>query len=81
MTLEDAIADLTDRIKSVSPNAVIRVQLRSAQEGTIRVYAHADAEASITAATQEITLALLTDPGLDVQVLVYDISTSLPPEQ
>jgi len=81
MTLDDAIADLTARIKSVSPNAVIRIQRRSAQEGAIRVYAPADDEASITAATQEITLALLTDPGLDVQVLVYDISTSLPPEQ
>jgi len=81
MTLDDAIADLTARIKSVSPNAVLRIKRRSAEEGTIRVYAPADDEASIRAATQETTLALLTGEGLDVQVLVYDISTSLPPEQ
>ena len=38
-------------------------------------------EETIKAATQDITLSLLTGEGLDVQVLVYDIATSLPPEQ
>jgi hypothetical protein len=28
-----------------------------------------------------MTLNLLTERGLDVQVLVYDIATSLPPDQ
>lgn len=81
MTIEDAIADLTDRIKEASPEAVIRVKRRSAEEAAIRVYAQVDQENAIKAATQDITLSLLTGEGLDVQVLVYDITTSLPPEE
>jgi hypothetical protein len=81
MTIDEAIADLTSRIQNVSPNAVIRVKRRSAEEASIRVYAPADRADPIKDATQEITLGLLTKEGLDVQVLVYDITTSLPPEQ
>jgi len=81
MTIDDAIADLTSRIKDASADAVIRVKRRSAEEASIRVYAPADHENQIKAATQEQTLSLLTDEGLDVQVLVYDIATSLPPDQ
>jgi hypothetical protein len=57
------------------------VQRRSAEEAAIRAYAPADHEEAIRSATQEITLKLLTEEGLDVQVLVYDIATSLPKEQ
>jgi hypothetical protein len=81
MTIDDAIADLTSRIKDVSADSVIRVKRRSAEEAAIRVYAPADHEGQIKAATQEQTLSLLTEQGLDVQVLVYDIATSLPPDQ
>jgi hypothetical protein len=81
MTIDEAIADLTERIKGVSPNAVIRVQRRSSEEAAIRAYAAADHEADIKEATRDATLRLLTEEGLDVQVLVYDIATSLPPEQ
>ena len=81
MSLENAIADLTARIKAVSQQAVIRVKRRSDEEASIRVYAPVDQETAIKAATQEITLNLLTNEGLDVQVLVYDIATSLPPTE
>ena len=81
MTIDDAIADLTSRIKTACPEVVIRTKRRSAEEASIRAYAPADYEAAIKEATQEITLKLLTADGLDVQVLVYDIATSLPPEQ
>jgi hypothetical protein len=81
MTLEDAIADLTARIKAASSEAVIRVKRRSGEEATIRVYAPVEHESAIKAATQEVTLNLLTSEGLDVQVLVYDIATSLPPSE
>jgi hypothetical protein len=81
MTIDDAINDLNERIRSASPEAVIRVKKRSAEEASIRVYAPADHESAIKAATQDITLSLLTGEGLDVQVLVYDIATSLPPDQ
>jgi hypothetical protein len=81
MTLDEAIADLTARIKDASPDAVVRVQRRSAEEAAIRAYAPASHEEAIKAATQEITLNLLIGEGLDVQVLVYDIATSLPPSE
>jgi hypothetical protein len=81
MTIDDAISDLLARIKDASSDAVIRVKRRSDEEATIRVYAPVDHESPIKAATQEITLNLLTGEGLDVQVLVYDIATSLPPSE
>jgi hypothetical protein len=81
MTLNEAITDLTDRIKSASPEAVVRVQRRSGEEAAIRAYAPADHETAIKDATQAITLNLLISEGLDVQVLVYDIATSLPPSE
>lgn len=80
MPIEDAIADLTDRIKNISPDAVIKTKKRNAEEATIRVYAPAEHEAAIKEVVQPITLSLLTGEGLDVQVLVYDIATSLPQE-
>lgn len=80
MPIEDAIADLTSRIEAASPGAVIRVKKRNAEEATIRVYAPAEHEAQIKESVQAITLSLLTGEGLDVQVLVYDIATSLPQE-
>lgn len=81
MTLDDAIANLTARIKEASPEAVLRVKRRNDEEATIRAYAPADHESAIKEATQEMTLSLLTSDNLDVQVLVYDIATSLPPSE
>ena len=78
MTLDEAITDLTNRIKDVSPDVVIRVQRRSDDGAAIRAYAPAQHEETIKAATQERTLNLLVEEGIDVQVLVYDIATSLP---
>ena len=80
MTIDDAIADLSARIRDVSPEAVIRVKRRSDEEASIRAYAPVEHENALKAATQEITLNLLIE-GLDVQVLVYDIATSLPPAE
>jgi len=51
MAIDDAIADLTARIQPVSPDAVVRVQRRSDEEATIRVYAPADHESAIEEAT------------------------------
>jgi hypothetical protein len=81
MTSEDAVVDLTERIKTVSPESVIRVERHSADEATIRVYAPANHDSAIKEATQEVTLSLLTNDGLNVQVLVYDIATSPPPSE
>lgn len=81
MTLDEAIDDLKSRILAVSPDAVIRVMRSSDEEASIRAYAPADKEAAIKEATRDQTLQLLTDEGLDVQVIFYDIATSLPPEE
>jgi hypothetical protein len=81
MTIDDAIADLLARIKDAYSDAVIRVKRRSDEEASIRAYAPVDYETAIKAATQEVTLSLLTNEGLDVQVLVYDIATTLPPPE
>lgn len=81
MTLEDAIADLTAKIAAVSPDAVIRVTRASSEEAAIRAYAPAEHEAAIKGATTEQTIKLMMEDGLDIQVFVYDIVTSLPPEE
>jgi hypothetical protein len=81
MTLDEAIGELHRRISAASSSAVVRVTTVSAEEATVRAYAPASDEAAIKAATQDYTLQLLTGDGLDVQVIVYDIATSLPPEE
>lgn len=81
MTLEDAIADLTAKIKGISPEAVIRVTRASAEEASIRAYTTPDFETPIKDATRDQTIKLMMEDGLDIQVFVYDIATSLPPEE
>lgn len=81
MTLDEAIAEISRRVAAASSDAVVRTTRVSAEEATVRAYAPAADEAAIKAATQDFTLQLLTAEGLDVQVLVYDIATSLPPEE
>jgi hypothetical protein len=81
MTLDEAIADIRSRISAVSPDAVIRVMRASDEEASIRAYAPADHETAIKDATRDHTFEMLTNDGLDVQVIFYDIATSLPPEE
>ncbi len=81
MTLDEAIAEIAQRINAASASAVIRVTRVSAEEASIRAYAPTADEGAIKDATQDFTFELLTSQGLDVQVLVYDIATSLPPEE
>lgn len=81
MTLDEAIGELSRRISATAPSSVVRVTRVSSEEATVRAYAPASDEQAIKAATQDYTLELLTSEGLDVQVLVYDMATSLPPEE
>lgn len=81
MTLDEAIDDIKGRIVAISPDAVIRVMRASDEEASIRAYAPAEHENAIKDATREQTFDLLTSSGLDVQVIFYDIATSLPPEE
>ncbi|RRR67168.1 MAG: hypothetical protein EI684_19375 [Candidatus Viridilinea halotolerans] len=81
MTIEEAIADISQRVQAASAAAVLRITRVSEEEASIRAYAPAGDEAAIKAATLDYTIQLLTSDGLDVQVLVYDVATSLPPEE
>jgi hypothetical protein len=81
MSLEQAITDVKSLITQVSPEAVIRVLRQSDEEASIRAYAPAEHESAIKDATREKTLELFTQENLDVQVIFYDIATSLPPEE
>ncbi|NTW01773.1 MAG: hypothetical protein HGA19_10840 [Oscillochloris sp.] len=81
MTLDEAIADITRRISAASPSSVVRITRVSGDEASIRAYAPLADEGAIKEATQDFTIQLLTSEGLDVQVLVYDIETSLPPNE
>lgn len=81
MTLDEAIEEISRRIRAASPGAVVRVTRASNEEATVRAYAPVAEESAIKEATKDYTLQLLASEGLDVQVLVYDIATSLPPEE
>jgi hypothetical protein len=81
MTLDEAIAELTRRISAASSGSVVRVTRVSSEEASIRAYAPLADENAIKEATHDMTFALLTGEGVDVQVLVYDIATSLPPDE
>jgi len=81
MTLDEAIADLTRRISAASPSSVVRISRVSGDEATIRAYAPTADEGAIKEATLDMTIQLLTSEGLDLQVLVYDIETCLPPDE
>jgi hypothetical protein len=81
MTLEEAITEISGRVRAASPEAVLRIARASDEEASIRAYAPAGTETAIKEATHDYTIELLTGEGLDVQVLVYDIATSLPPEE
>jgi hypothetical protein len=81
MTLDEAIAELTRRISAASPGSVVRVTRVSAEEASLRAYAPTADEGAVKEATQDFTLQLLIGEGLDVQVIVYDIATSLPPDE
>lgn len=81
MTIEEAIAEVSRRVSAASPSAVIRVTRVSTEEAGVRAYAPLADEGAIKEATQDYTIQLLTGEGIDVQVLVYDITTSLPPDE
>ena len=80
MTLDDALNEMTTLIRSVSPDAVLRTSRRGSDELAIRAYVPAEHEDAIREATRPRSIELL-DKGLDVQILTYDITTSLPPEE
>jgi hypothetical protein len=72
MSLEEAIQQMNDRIKSASPSAEIKVVKMSEEEARLSVYAPAGDMQKIKDETFLPAIELLNSEGLDIQVFVYD---------
>jgi hypothetical protein len=71
MSIDDAIKQIQDMIKSASASAEIKVVKMSDEEARISVYAPAGEMQAVKDATFQPVLDLLIE-GLDIQVFVYD---------
>ena len=72
MSLDDAIKQMTDLIKSASGSSEIKCVKMSDEEARLSVYAPADDMERIKTATFQPAINLLNSEGMDVQVFVYD---------
>lgn len=75
MSLEEAIQQMSDKIKTVCPGAEIKVVKMSDEEARLSVYAPAGDIQNIKDATFQPAIDLLNSDGLDIQVFVYDKDT------
>ena len=72
MTLDDAIQQMSDKVKAACASAEIKAVKMSDEEARLSVYAPADDIQNIKDATFMPALDLLNQDGLDIQVFVYD---------
>lgn len=72
MSLDEAIQQMTDKIKSACPSAEIKSVKMSEEEARLSVYAPAGDMQKIKDATFLPAIELLNNEGLDIQVFVYD---------
>ncbi len=72
MSLDEAIQQMSDRIKSACPDAEIKSVKMSEEEARLSVYAPAEDIQQIKDATFMPAIELLNSEGLDIQVFVYD---------
>ena len=72
MTLEDAIKQMIDIIKSACGSADVKTVKMSDEEARLSVYAPAGEMERIKVATFQPAINLLNSDGLDIQVFVYD---------
>ena len=72
MTLDDGIAQISEKINAVSASAEIKVAKMSDEEARLSVYAPAGEMSAIQDATLMPTIELLNSDGLDIQVFVYE---------
>jgi hypothetical protein len=72
MSLDEAIQQMSDKIKSASPGAEIKSVKMSDEEARLSVYAPAGDIQQIKDATFMPAIELLNNEGLDIQVFVYD---------
>ena len=72
MSLEEAIQQMSDKIKAACPGAEIKSVKMSDEEARLSVYAPAVDIQAIKDATFMVAIKLLNSEGLDIQVFVYD---------
>ena len=72
MSIDEAIQQMTDMIKSACESAEVKVAKMSDEEARLSVYAPAGDMQKIKDATFQPAIDLLNKEGLDLQVFVYD---------
>jgi hypothetical protein len=72
MSLDDAIQQMIEIIKSACGNAEIKSVKMSDEEARLSVYAPAGDMERIKVATFQPAINLLNSDGLDIQVFVYE---------
>ena len=72
MTLDDAIQQMTDKIKTACGSAELKTVKMSDEEARLSVYAPAADMQKIKDVTFQPAIDLLNSDGLDIQVFVYD---------
>jgi len=72
MSLDEAIKQMIDIIKSASGSAEIKSVKMSDEEARLSVYAPAGNMERIKVATFQPAMDMLNSDGMDVQVFVYD---------
>ena len=72
MTLDEAIQQMIDKIKTACPEAEIKSVKMSEEEARLSVYAPAGDIEKIKDVTFMPAIDLLNSDGLDIQVFVYD---------
>jgi hypothetical protein len=72
MSLDEAIQQMSDKIKAASPGAEIKSVKMSDEEARLSVYAPAGDIQPIKDATFMPAIEFLNSEGLDIQVFVYD---------
>jgi len=72
MSRDEAIQQMSDKIKTAGPGAEIKSVKMSDEEARLSVYAPAGDMQNIKDATFMPAIELLNNEGLDIQVFVYD---------
>ena len=72
MTLDDAINQMTGKIKSACGSAEVKAVKMSDEEARLSVYAPAGDMQKIKDATFQTAIDMLNNEGMDIQVFVYD---------
>jgi len=72
MSLDDAINQMTGKIKAVCAGADVKAVKMSDEEARLSVYAPAGDMQKIKDATFQPAIDLLNSDGMDIQVFVYD---------